>query len=263
MALLNKHRQTRLTILPKVGTVALGEKVTNDQGKTYPKSSGFFVIKTTDQFWQQVILQCYGDKPTQLYISLPSKNLGDMVHHVYRLRSKDGQTIAETDDQTLWRFTDQGFVPSSPDEIEKFGGIEKAKEALQKAYDGSTWKEFLMFQFMLLPVTYDRDNNTFDNPFANQPMPLGTFVIYTYGRETIQNITNTLSVGFGNYFCLTYEMKKNKKGVFPVINMVPIIVGNIGQELTNAGAAQLGYQGETRQLPEPEVDDGDGAGMNF
>ena len=122
MALLNKHRPKRMTSYPKIGTVSLGIKAQNTAGKEYPKSTGYFVIKTENQFWQQVILQCYGDKPNTLYITLPSKELSDCVHHVYQLK-KNGELIAETDDQTLWRFGEGGFKQSDPAEIRSFGGI--------------------------------------------------------------------------------------------------------------------------------------------
>lgn len=223
----------RVKYLPQVGVVALGKKVPV-QGKPdqeRPSSTGYFVFKTTDSIWQGALLECYGLEPIRLFIAVPDTNLGDYVHNVYQLR-KGTQIFAETDNETMWKIEDGKYTASDPAKIKQVGGIEVAKKMLADTYPGSEWKEALMFQFFILPTKWDQDANRFEMPYATQVMTMGVFRMYTHGKQSIDNILSTLQMErMSNYFAMDYTMKKTAKGVFPVVTLTPVIIGNMGSAL--------------------------------
>ena len=231
MALINKSNQIRrVRYLPTVGSVSLGTKVKNKEGKEHPQSAGHFVFKTKDDIWQQVIMECYGDKPTRLFITIPASEMSDYVHNVYQLR-RNNEILAETDDENLWKISNGQYVKSDDVNIEKVGGIQNAK-ALMAEKSGGEWKEALMFQFFILPTKWIPDENRFEMPFQNTVLPLGVFRLYTHGKESIDNILSTLGMDrISGYFALDYDMKKTKKGIFPVLRLTPVIAGNMGSNL--------------------------------
>lgn len=226
--LANKQTPPHITrpIFPIVGRVSLGEKVPTSGGGDRPKSTGYFVIKTQDPAWRAVVAACYGDKPTRLLVGFPVPDVEFSSKNV--LQFKDGsEIVAETDNVTIV-FRDkatQKMRPPTADELQKHGGLDGLKALLSTGYPKGVWKEVLRLRFVIYPVRLN-DDLTFSQPVENAPLMFGVFELFTGGAESIANVLEVLDSlpDFTKLrFVLTYEMKKTKKGTFPVVKLFPLI----------------------------------------
>jgi len=225
--------------MPIIGTVSLGEKVENQNGKTFPKSAGHFVIKTTDPFWQGAILDVYGDRPQRLYVA-PVGRLNESISHSLELRL-NGKLVGMSDNVHLWK------KPNASDKLEfcdaanvhEAGGIEKAKQMLSDFYKAE-WKERIMFQFFLLPLKVDEGDGSLYNGYENTTMPMGAFRLHSGGQETMQGILSALEKEWSRVYAMDYAMKTSPKGIYPVISLLPLVNMSAMSKLSSGAQNLLG-----------------------
>jgi len=84
--------------LPEAGRISIGDKGKTKEGKEYPRSTDYFVIRGSNALALQAI---YGDKPTSLPIFFYSDDFEDVCSERLEIRDSAGRLFGYGDGETF------------------------------------------------------------------------------------------------------------------------------------------------------------------
>ncbi len=95
--------------MPRLGKLRIGERKKNIQGKEYPASLDYFILKSDNEKLVQKFTELYGEKPSRIKIQFYSDDAEVVFPQWLKRYSKDG-LLCRGDGERAWRRQDDGSV---------------------------------------------------------------------------------------------------------------------------------------------------------
>ncbi|RYC66317.1 recombination directionality factor [Spirosoma sordidisoli] len=194
--------------LPEVGRISIGETVTPERGKSYPRSTDYFVIRST---YARLISDRYGEKPSELPVLFYSDELSEVCPERLEIRDQAGRLFGSGDGETflIWNATAKRYQPYSqadhPDILQRTA-----------SHLGTQWVPTLTLRFAVKDVPV-----------------LGYWQFSTHGVATsIPNLRDRFDaclrdlgmIRFLPFMLTVKKVRSNKPGdsrQYPVVDLIP------------------------------------------
>lgn len=206
--ILTNKQENRLPF-PLIGKVKVGELAVSATGKTYPRSTEWFVPSGK---YASLFKEAYGEQPSTIQIVFPSDDAELVCREEYILRDNAGKLVSSGDGVNFrtWSEKQKKYIDVTTDEQPNL------MEMLSKHY-GQEWKVTLTLNFILPLVRGVMGCWQFQTKGSASTIP--------QVRDTFDTMLEQNGKVAGVIFDLSVVMHKSNKpndsSRYPVVSLVP------------------------------------------
>lgn len=206
--ILTNKQENRLPF-PLIGKVKVGELAVSATGKTYPRSTEWFVPSGK---YATLFKEAYGEQPSTIQIVFPSDDAELVCREEYILRDNAGKLVSSGDGVNFrtWSEKQKKYIDVTTDEQPNL------MEMLSKHY-GQEWKVTLTLNFILPLVRGVMGCWQFQTKGSASTIP--------QVRDTFDTMLEQNGKVAGVIFDLSVVMHKSNKpndsSRYPVVSLVP------------------------------------------
>ena len=206
--ILTNKQENRLPF-PLIGKVKVGELAVSATGKTYPRSTEWFVPSGK---YASLFKEAYGEQPSTIQIVFPSDDAELVCREEYILRDNAGKLVSSGDGVNFrtWSEKQKKYIDVTTDEQPNL------MEMLSKHY-GQEWKVTLTINFILPLVRGVMGCWQFQTKGSASTIP--------QVRDTFDTMLEQNGKVAGVIFDLSVVMHKSNKpndsSRYPVVSLVP------------------------------------------